>query len=59
MAPDAFILHAAGEQIFKALRKYCYDIGTNLKYLEEGTPWANKDDLFIGLIKEAVHKDMK
>jgi hypothetical protein len=27
--------------------------------LEEGTPWANKVELYIGLIKEAVRKDMK
>ena len=27
--------------------------------LEEGTPWANKAELYIGIIKEAVHKDMK
>jgi hypothetical protein len=27
--------------------------------LEEGTPWANKAELYIGLIKEAVRKDMK
>ena len=27
--------------------------------LEEGTPWANKAELYIGIIKEAVRKDMK
>jgi hypothetical protein len=27
--------------------------------LEEGTPWANKAELYIGLLKEAVRKDMK
>ena len=26
--------------------------------LEEGTPWSNKAELYIGLIKEAVRKDM-
>ena len=30
-----------------------------LRVLEEGTPWANKAELYIGLIKEAVRKDMK
>jgi hypothetical protein len=30
-----------------------------LQVLEEGTPWANKAELYIGLIKEAVRKDMK
>ena len=50
---------ANGEQIYKELRKYCSDIGTILRYLEEGTPWANKAEIFIGLTKEAVRKDMK
>jgi hypothetical protein len=35
------------------------EIGTTLRVLEEGTPWANKAELYIGLIKEAVRKDMK
>ena len=30
-----------------------------MRVLEEGTPWANKAELYIGLIKEAVRKDMK
>ena len=58
-APDAIILYAAGEQTPKALRKYCSNIGTTLKYLYEGTPWENKVELFIRLIEEAVHKHMK
>ena len=27
--------------------------------LEEGTPWANKVELYIGLLKESVGKDTK
>ena len=34
-------------------------MGTTLRVLEEGTPWANKAELYIGLMKEAVRKDMK
>eukprot|EP00957_Ditylum_brightwellii_P107241 8182864-Ditylum_brightwellii.AAC.1 len=30
-----------------------------LRVLEEGTPWANKAELYIGPIKDAVQKDMK
>jgi len=41
------------------VRKFCNDIGTTLRVLEEGTPWANKAELYIGLLKEAVRKDMK
>lgn len=58
-APDAIISDAAGEQKLKELRKFCSEIGTMLRVLEEGTPWANKAELYIGIIKEAVRKDMK
>jgi hypothetical protein len=58
-APDAIICDAAREQKSKPLRKFLGEIGTTLRVLEEGTPWANKAELYIGLIKEAVRKDMK
>ena len=48
-----------GEKTSRAPRKYCSNTGINLQYLEEGTPWENKAELFIGLIKEAVRKDTK
>ena len=41
------------------VKQFCNDIGTFLRALEEGTPWANKAELYIGLIKEAVRKDMR
>jgi hypothetical protein len=58
-APDAIICDMAGEQTSHALKRFCQEIGTTLRVLEEGTPWANKAELYIGLIKEAVRKDMK
>jgi hypothetical protein len=58
-APDAIICDAASEQKSKPLKKFLGEIGTTLRVLEEGTPWANKAELYIGLIKEAVRKDMK
>ena len=58
-APEAVICDAAREQKSKSLRKFLGEIGTTLRILEEGTPWANKAELYIGLIKEAVRKDMK
>ena len=41
------------------VRKFCNNIGTTLWALEEGTPWSNKAELYIGLLKEAVQKDMR
>ena len=58
-APDAIICDMSREQTSRSLRKFCGEIGTTLRILEEGTPWANKAELYIGLIKEAVRKDMK
>jgi hypothetical protein len=58
-APDALIFDMSGEQTSQPMRKFCHEIGTSLCVLEEGTPWANKAELYIGLVKEAVRKDMK
>ena len=30
-----------------------------MRILEEGTPWANRAELYIGLLKEAVRKDLR
>ena len=43
----------SGEQMSSEVKKFCNDIGTTLRALEEGTPWSNKAELYIGLIKEA------
>ena len=57
-APDSFVPDMSGEQMSSEVKKFCNDIGTTLRALEEGTPWSNKAELYIGLIKEAVRKDM-
>lgn len=58
-APDAFIADMSGEQMAKDVKAFCNDIGSTLRALERGTPWANKAELYIGLLKEAVRKDMR
>jgi hypothetical protein len=59
-APDAIICDAAREQeISKEVRSFCTKMGTALCVLEENTPWANRAELYIGIVKEAVRKDMK
>ena len=57
-APDSFVADMSGEQMSSEVKKFCNDINTTLRALEEGTPWSNKAELYIGLIKEAVRKDM-
>ncbi|MEM7463144.1 MAG: hypothetical protein AAF362_10750 [Pseudomonadota bacterium] len=58
-APDSFVCDMSGEQTSQELRKFLSDIGTTLRALEEGTPWCNKAELYIGLLKEATRKDMR
>ena len=58
-APDAIISDMAKEQVLQDMRNLCSTIGTTLRALEEGKPWSNKVELYITLMKEAVHKDMR
>ena len=58
-APNAIISDAAKEQTSADIRKFCNSMGTTLRVLEEHTPWSNKAELYIGLIKEAVRKEMR
>ena len=58
-APDAIVADMSGEQMSAEVKRFCNDIGTTLRAPEEGTPWANKAELYIGLMKEAVRKDMR
>ena len=57
--PTSIIADMSGEQMSHDVRKFCNDIGTTLRALEEGTPWSNKAELYIGLLKETVRKDMR
>ena len=58
-APTSIIADMASEQMSQEVRKLCNDIGTTLRALEEGPPWSNKAELYIGLLKDAVQKDMR
>ena len=58
-APTAIVADMSGEQMSNKIRNLCNEMGTSLRALEEGTPWSNKAELYIGLLKEAVRKDMR
>ena len=45
-ALDAFVCDMSGEQMSSDIKRFCNDIGTTLRALEEGTPWANKAELY-------------
>ena len=58
-APEAFVLDSLCEQTSQEVKQFCNKIGTSLRVLEEGTIWSNRAKLYIGLMKEAVNKDMR
>jgi len=58
-APDAVICDAAREQQSKLLQQFLHQISTSLCVLEENRPQVNKVELYIGILKETIRKDMK
>ena len=50
-ALEAIITDATREETLSKLKQFFNSIGTVLRVLEEGTPWANCVELYIGLIK--------
>ena len=41
------------------MKRFCDQVGTTIKILETGKVWGNRYELYIGLLKEAVHKDLR
>ena len=57
--PNAFILDPSGEQTSNEVRGFCHKIGTTLRILEERTQHADRAELYIGLLKEDVRKELR
>ena len=49
----------SGEQTSNEMKKIAGDMDLTLKMLKRSTQWENLAELYIGLMKEAVRKDMK
>ena len=58
-APNAFICDPHSAQKSKEVRNFCHQIGSTLRLLEERTQHANRAELYIGLLKEGVRKDLQ
>ena len=43
----------------REVKEFCNKIGKTLRLLEHETQWANRAELYVGLLKEAVRKDKK
>ena len=57
--PVELIVDGFSAQTTTSVKRFCDQVGTTLKILERATPWANRAELYIGLLKEAVRKDMR
>ena len=57
--PTSIIVDPAREQTSHKVKKFCHQVGTTLRILEESTQWANRAELYIGLLKSAIRIDMR
>ena len=56
---STLIVDGHNAQISSVVRRFCNQVSTTLRILERGTPWANRAELYIEILKEAVRKDMQ
>ena len=57
--PSTLVMDGHKAQVNLDSKRFCHQIGTIMRVLEEGTPWANRAELYIGLLKESVRKDLR
>ena len=57
--PIDLIIDGHNSQKSNEVKRFCSQVNTTLKILEIGTPWANRAEVYIGLLKEAVRKDLR
>ena len=58
-APAVLTCDNARTEKKKEVKSFCTDIGTSLRVLEAETQWANRAELFVGIVKEATRKDLR
>ncbi len=57
--PNAIVADGAREQIFGESLTLCNSANCELRELEKDTPWANRAELYIGIIKKKVVRALK
>ncbi len=57
--PLTLIADPHPSQKSNSVRRFCDQTGMTLRLLEKSTQWANRAELYIGLLKEAVRKDLR
>ena len=58
-APNVLVCDPHPSQKSREVKEFCNRIGTTLRVLEANTQWANRAELYVGLMKEATRKDMR
>jgi len=58
-APNALIVDPHPAQKSEKVKQFLNKVGTSLRILEESTQHADRAELYIGLLKRGVTKDMK
>ena len=54
--PYKLVVDTSGDKKRRSVCRFCHQVGTTLKILEESTQWANRAELYVGLFKEAILK---
>jgi hypothetical protein len=57
--PSTLVMDKSGEQTSNAVKLFSQQVGLTLRVLEESTQWANRAELYIGLLKESIRKDLR
>ncbi|GFH47961.1 hypothetical protein CTEN210_14370 [Chaetoceros tenuissimus] len=57
--PERLVVDGAREQKSKEVKSFTQEVGTTLQVLEESTQWANRAELYIGLFKKQIRKDLQ
>ena len=57
--PNTLVMDKSGEQTSNAVKHFGQQVGLTLRVLEESTQWANRAELYIGLLKESIRKDLR
>ena len=58
-APYILVADPHKSHASKEVMDFCNKIGTTLRLLEQKTQWVNRAELYVGLTKEAVRKDIR
>ena len=57
--PYAFICDKSPEQTSGEAKRICNQSGTAIRALEPNTPWANRAELYIGIFKDTIRKELR